>query len=201
MFNSLTGDVYEIEPIFLKRNGMRQVLGYAGDLNVAAAVGRLNDAYNGRYLGIFPYDWNTTSFHVGTGMDWPGKYRKPLSAAFPFVDLVADYMGDGVVLYWLEPNAYALVLFGKPIAGIVPNRKLLRPSNWVPSDLPFQPAYAIDLSLTCGVTLIVVGGAIIAVTIIEDATLVGLVDDIVTVPGGILLINYGTKLATFSPVP
>ena len=66
MFNSMTGDVYEIEPIFLKGNGMRQVIGYVGVLNIAAAAGRLNDAYNGRYLGIFSYDWNRTSFHVGT---------------------------------------------------------------------------------------------------------------------------------------
>ena len=105
------------------------------------------------------------------------------------------------MLYWLEPNAYALVLLGRPIAGIVPDRRLLRPRNWVPSDLAFQPAYAIDFSLVCGVTLVVAGGTIIAVTLVEDATLVGIVDDIVTVPGGVILINYGTKLAAFSPVP
>ena len=198
MFNSLTGDVYEIEPILLIASGAIQVQGYVADLSIAAQANLLL----GNHLLGGDYDWNQTPFHIGLGSDWPGKYRKtPLSLAFPFVDLVADYVGNGVIAYWIEPNALAPVLLGKPLAGLVPNKRLLRPRNWVPSSQPYQPAYAIDFGTACGTVLILAGGTIVVVTIVEDATVVGIVDDVVTVPGGILLVNYGLRLAAFSQVP
>jgi hypothetical protein len=198
MFNSVSGDVYEIEPIFLKLVGATQVQGYVADLNLAAQANLLV----GIHLLGGNYDWHRTHFNIGSGSDWPGKYRKtPLSGAFPFVDLVADFVGNGVIAYWIEPNALAPVLLGKPIAGLVPNKRLLRPRNWVPSPLPYQPAYAVDFGTACGTIMIIAGGTILVVTIVEDVTGVGFVDDIVTVPGGILLVNYGFRLATFSPLP
>jgi hypothetical protein len=45
------------------------------------------------------------------------------------------------------------------------------------------------------------GTAILVITIVEDATLVGVVDDIIIVPGGLHLVNYGLRLAAYSPVP
>ena len=158
----------------------------------------------GHHLLGGDFDWNQTTFHTGLARywDWPGKFRRsPLDWEFPFVDLVADYVGQGVVAYWIEPNALAPVLLGKPFAGWLPNKRLLRPRNWVPGAQPYQPAYAIDFGAACGTALIVAGGTIIIVTIVEDASVVGLVDDIISVPGGVILINYGLKLATFSPVP
>lgn len=198
MFNSLTGDVYEIEPIFLVTSGGIQVRGYVNDLSFAATSNLL---LGSNYFGSV-FDWNKTPFHVGLGLDWPGKYRKfPLHVAFPFVDLVADYVGNGVVAYWLEPNVFAPVLLGKTIAGIVPNKRLLRPRGWMPSPQPYQPAYALDFNTACGVVLVATGGTILVITLVEDATVVGIVDDLVTVPGGVLLINYGLRMATYSPVP
>jgi hypothetical protein len=194
MFNSLTGDVYEIEPWFKRRQGAAQVVGYVNDLHRAAQTGLLT----GKYLGITPYNWNTTPFHIGTGIDWSGKYRSVMPG-FPIVDLVADYVGQGVVLYWLEPNALAAAL---TLPLIVPNKRLVRPRNWIPDQVPaYQPAYVLSWSEACGYTLIVVGGVIIAVTIVQDiATFgVGTVDDIATVPAGLLLIDIGRQLAVLVP--
>jgi len=193
MFNSVTGDVYEIEPWFNRASGRVQVAGYVSELLTAASAGRLL----GTYFGI-PYDWNATPFHIATGVDWPGKFRAPLWPNFPAVDLVADYVGDGVVIYWIEPNA--LALFGA-LPFVVPNKRLVRPPNWVPGQYALQPAYAIAWYEACGYALIVIGGVVITVTLVEDiATLgVGTFDDAITVPAGILFINWGQRLAVFVP--
>lgn len=45
------------------------------------------------------------------------------------------------------------------------------------------------------------GGTVLLVTILDDVTGIGVVDDIITVPGGVYLVNYGLNLAVFSPVP
>jgi hypothetical protein len=96
-------------------------VGYVRDLHIAAQAGLLT----GRYLGIAPYNWNRTPFRAGSGIDWPGKYRS-IMPGFPVVDLVADYVGQGVVIYWLEPNALAAAL---TLPLIVPNERLVRPRN------------------------------------------------------------------------
>ena len=56
-------------------------------------------------------------------------------------------------------------------------------------------------SEACGYTLIVIGGVIIAVTIVQDiATFgVGTADDVVTVPAGLLFIDIGRQLAVLVP--
>lgn len=183
MFNSILGDIYEIEPWYLQSAAFPQVLGYRADLWVAARQGSLMETY----LGI-PYNWNATVFHVGTGIDWPGKYNLPMPN-FPAVNLVADYIGSGTVIYWIEPNLLAL---GGAIPFIVPNKRLVRPPNWVPGKYAPQPAYSVAVIEACGYALMMFGGAIIVVTIVEDfATLgVGVFDDAMTVSAGILLINW-----------
>jgi hypothetical protein len=192
MFNSVLGDVYEIEPWYLESAALGQINGYVTDLSAASSGGRLK--------GIYPlfgqaYDWNRTPFKVGIGLDWPGKFRFPMPN-FPMVDLVADYTGNGTVLYWLEPN---LLMGTLPL--IVPNKRLVRPRNWVPGQRAQQPAYVISLSEACGYALVMVGGTIIVVTVAEDiATLgVGTFDDAVTVPAGILFIDMGQRLGVVVP--
>ena len=73
----------------------------------------------------------------------------------------------------------------------------------MPSQSPaYQPAYTVvSYQEACGYTLIAVGGTIVLVTVVEDvATLgAGTIDDIVTVPGGLLLIDMGQRIAAFVP--
>jgi hypothetical protein len=192
MFNSMLGDIYEIEPWYLQSAALPQVTGYITDLLSAAGSGRLS----GTYFGA-SFDWNATPFHVGTGIDWPGKFRIPMPG-FPAVDIVANYIGNGTVVYWIEPNA--LAIFGA-IPFVIPNKRLVRPPNWIPGQYAPQPAYAITPSETCGYTLVAVGGIIIVVTVVEDvATLgTGVFDDVITVPAGLLYINLGQRIAVFVP--
>lgn len=192
MFNSALGDVYEIEPWFSRSIALPQVRGYVADLLTAAA----GSALTGSYFGT-PYDWNSTPFHIGTGIDWPGKLRIILPN-FPMVDLVADYVGNGTVIYWVEPNA--LSLFGA-LPFLVPNKHLVKPPNWIPSQYAPQPAYAVTLYEACGYALIAVGGTVIVVTIVEDIATagVGTFDDAITVPAGILFINFGQRIAALVP--
>jgi RHS repeat-associated protein len=191
MFDSVTGAVYEIEPCYSRSEGLGQVKDYVADLLRAKAMGALK----GRHL-LGRYDWNSTPFHVGTWVEWPGKYRMPMPH-FPGVDLVADYWRDGVVIYWLEPNA--LVQYGaQPF--VVPNKKLVKPYNWAPNLLPApQPAYAVSLQQACGYGLMALGGGIIVLTFVTDLSIIGTLDDAVTVPAGVFFISYGQRLAVQVP--
>jgi len=133
MFNSFTGDVFEIEPVGNLQEGYEQVINYADKLNYAAENNNL------------PFTWNNTFFHSGTPEGWGGEFRKsPLSWAFPFVDLVADYDSGGVVEYWIELNATAPILIEAldRKAKIVPNKRILRKRGF-----SLQPAYAMDNSV------------------------------------------------------
>jgi hypothetical protein len=194
MFNSALGDVYEVEPWYLRSHAFPQASGYVTDLLNAA----VSFSLTGDWFGV-PYDWNSTQFHVGTGVDWPGKYRGSMwMLGFPALDLVADFVGNGTVIYWIEPNA--LSLFGA-LPFLVPNKSLVRPPNWVPSQYAPVPTYAVSLYEACGYGLIAIGSTILVVTIVEDvATLgVGTFDDVVTVPSGLLFINLGQRLAVLVP--
>jgi hypothetical protein len=63
-------------------------------------------------------------------------------------------------------------------------------------------ANVISLSEACGYGLIMVGGTVIIITIAEDIGTLGLgtFDDAITVPAGILFINWGQRLAVLVPV-
>lgn len=193
MFNSLTGDIYEIEPWYLRSDALPQAMGYESDLQLASTLGALTGSYLGQH-----YNWNSTPFHVGNGEDWPGKFRFPYPN-FPAVDLVADYTGPGTIVYWIEPNVLAIE---GAIPFLVPNKRLVRPKDWIPGQRASQPVTAFSISEACGYGLITVGGTVIAVTVTEDITTLGLgtFDDVITVPAGLYFINLGQRLATYVPV-
>jgi RHS repeat-associated protein len=194
MFNSVIGDVYEIEPWFKAYEAAPQAYGYVTDLTQAT---QRENGLVGSYRGI-PYDWNLTPFHLGTGVDWPGKLRTNLPG-YQMVDLVADYTGEGTVLYWLEPKS------GIPVYAVerVPNKRLLKERNWNPgSGTPAPaPAFVRVLRISCGIALIAIGTTIIVVTIVEDVTVLGTIDDIATIPGGYFLIDLGQRMAAFVQTP
>jgi RHS repeat-associated protein len=128
MFNAHTGDVFEVEPIilaFLPGHGVHQTVRYVNSLNNAAN----NDRLRGYYLGTYYYDWNGTSFHPGTSLDWPNKLRMTLPG-FPLVDFVADYVLPGLVVYWLEPKVGVTLEEARENS---PNRQLVRNRGFQPS--------------------------------------------------------------------
>jgi hypothetical protein len=205
MFNSFGGEVYEVEPVYLAYltdHGVDQARRYVIWLNDAAQRNRL-DGYYQSALGRQYYNWNDTEFHLGPGGDWPGKLRTKLTLpGAQGLDFVADFAEDGLVVYWFELD---------PTVPVPPRyvdelpdryRRLLRERNWDPATQQVRPrARVLSWQEACGHALIFTGQAIIAVTIVEDmATLgVGTVDDIITISGGYLLINWGQRLATFVP--
>jgi RHS repeat-associated protein len=130
MFNAYTGDVYEVEPIYLAfspSHGIAQASRYVDLLNNARRNGMLYGDYFGTY-----YNWNHTYFHLGTGDDWPNKLRMSLPG-FPFVDLVADFVAPGLVVYWLEPKVGVAVERARENS---PNRQLVRERNFNPLASP-----------------------------------------------------------------
>jgi RHS repeat-associated protein len=163
MFNSVTGDVYEIEPWDKFKDGALQVTGYVQDLQRASSLKSLV----GWYAGI-QYDWNNTEFRAGMGrlwppgslVDWPGKYRRAMPGA-PVLDIVADYDSEGVVLYWLEPNVlvdYGLLPFSIPF---FVDKNLVKPHDWARGRALPQPAYVLSWQDACRVILIATGVGII----------------------------------------
>jgi len=77
----------------------------------------------------------------------------------------------------------------------------VRPKNWIPGVYNPQPVSAISLSEACGYGLIIVGSTIIVVTVAEDVATfgAGTFDDAITVPAGILFINWGQRLGVIVP--
>lgn len=188
MFNSFTGEVYEVEPWFLANSnapghGVQQAAQYVLELGFA------RDRLFGDYIDGSQYNWGNVPFHLGTGNDWPGKYRAVFPAV-PTFDIVADYVQPGVISFWLEPNAGLAI----PVPYLI--KKYVKPENWNPQRA-LQPAYAFSWQPSCGTALIVIGGAIVVFTIIEDVATfgVGTFDDAVTIPGGLLFIDIGQRLA------
>ena len=115
------------------------------------------------------------------------------------VYLVADYVSPGLVLYWLEPSEYGLIVLGlgASLPLIVPNKRLVKPEGWFPGEPAYQPVRVVDIVMFCGYALVFVGGVVIFVTIAENfATFgAGIFDDAATIPGGLLLIDIGQRLA------
>jgi RHS repeat-associated protein/uncharacterized repeat protein (TIGR01451 family) len=200
MFNSLTGDVYEIEPWYKYTEGVAQVLRYMNELNSARIPPAL--LLQGTYLGAH-YDWNNTVFHEGSRLDWPGKLRIP-DPWYPYLNIVADYQAEGVVVYWHEVNPWAVVMAAAmgTYDLFLPNKELFRPRDWVPGQYAPRPAYVISINQVCGYAVVAVGGAIIILTLAEDVLTggAGIADDAITMPTGLLLVNWGLKQAAFVPV-
>jgi hypothetical protein len=188
MFDTLTGAVFEIEPWFLAystspRHGAQQALNYVLQLNAS------RNNLRGTYYDGTPYDWRYATFRLGMKKDWPGKYRTVMPG-FPSWYLVADYVMPGVISYWLEPNGLI------PVPVFVPNKKLVKSENWKPQRA-LQPVYVLSFQEACGLAMVVVGGTILVVTIVEDVATLGLgtFDDVVTIPAGLLFINFGQRIA------
>jgi RHS repeat-associated protein len=195
MFDSETGDVYEIKAWFEQAQGVVQVKMYVAELLAAATRGELAGEKLGR-----AYNWNSTPFHPGTRINWGAEFRIRMPG-FPAADLVADCVGEGVVVYWLEPNSLSLLA---KVPFLVPNKRLVKPPNWVPGLRPArQPGYTMSVQQACGYGLIGLGVGVIAVTIVEDFLTLGggSFDDALTVPAGIYFIDYGQRLAVFVPAP
>lgn len=110
MFNSVTGEVWEIEPIYNFKEAEEQLARYIVVLRDQAKGGDLTSEIKSRqFRGNFDqeYNWNTADFKRGryNGQDWPGRYRQPHKHLYGY-DLVADKVdgADGVIVYWLERN-------------------------------------------------------------------------------------------------
>jgi RHS repeat-associated protein len=159
MFNSLTGDTWEIEPVNLANtpgHGVDQTIQYRDELNIAAKH-RLLDGY---FAGVFHYDWNNVKFRLGKRADWPGRLIQPLQG-FPMAEFVADYQQPGLIVFWIRPSAIgaALVLAGAKLVYDRQWQSLLRPRDWrprrapafdspIPDPIPFPNPILIPVSLS-----------------------------------------------------
>jgi RHS repeat-associated protein len=179
------GAVLELEPIYNQAAGRREVI------DKLRALRRARGQYP---VGIT--DWNRLRWHLGAQPEFGTIVRVKIN---PYYDLVADWIEDGLVVYWAEQRP-------RPVYVTIPehhevNARLRRPRGWHPLNpqpVP-QPAYVLSWQEACGGALIAIGTTIVVVTIVEDVTLVGAIDDIITVPGGLLLINWGQRVAAFAP--
>jgi RHS repeat-associated protein len=121
ILNSLTGDVYEIEPWVPKGpaavvEGIAQAQGYEFLLEFFGGGGtfgpiRITGAF--RLPAADPNDWNLVSRHLGAASRFPPiihrgpmpvirhPQRQPIPAGF---DFIAVSPVDGVVVWWLQPN-------------------------------------------------------------------------------------------------
>ncbi len=102
MFNSETGDVWEIESISEVTDvgaGASQAQSYIAALDLAAGKGLLH----GRWGTTFEYDWNGLAgqFHLGLQSDW-GERKRWEDNPFPGYDMVADFYEPGAIAYWFE---------------------------------------------------------------------------------------------------
>jgi len=196
MFNSLTGDVYEVEPVYNTRPPHGQV-------QAQAYVDWLNDAAGIRALEVIPIwggqvnNWNLTLYDLGRPQDWPGRLRVTMApVGYYFWYLIADYYEPGVVIYWFEPWSTIPYPLPFPYPYREPNRRAIRRPGWSPVPV-LEPSYVL-VETGCEL-LIVVGGAVIAVTLVTDVTGIGLIDDIITVPVGLYLIDLGNRTALLIP--
>jgi RHS repeat-associated protein len=176
------GAVFELEPIYNKAAGRREIIDKLHALRRA----------RGQYPeGIT--DWNRMQWHLGAQPEFGTKVRVKIN---PYYDLVADWIEAGLVVYWAEPRP-------RPVYVAVPerdevNKRILRPRDWHPlSPQPAgQPAYVV--AETCGKIVVYTGYVIIALTLVEDITAVGIADDAITVPAGVLLIKWGERIAAWA---
>jgi RHS repeat-associated protein len=208
MFNSLTGDVFEIEPISHILEGQKQLLNYVVLLQLNKS------SLHGSYLGQIPYDWTDTNFHLGFQSEWGEKFRKhPLNLIqYPYLDLVADFNSQGVIAYWLEFNDLLPVLL--PWLAVnkakTPNDNLIMPQNFYP-----QPGLAyfgpgdfseiLNLQPSDCMKLLVVSIAyqgLKVYQVVNDPIRIGIPDSIIRSPDnqGVYFISIELSLAFFLPL-
>jgi RHS repeat-associated protein len=206
MFNSLTGDVYEVEPVYLMDNpnhGQAQAVQYVDWLLEAAS-----DRWRALPTDPIPggqgravIDWNEAPYHLGTVIDWPGKMRRNMgSIGYARWDIVADYYKPGVVVYWFEPSSRIPVPVPTPYPQRDPNRRAIRPPGWSP--VPVRQTAYIVAKMGCYV-LIGVGGALLLVGLIDNISGLGTIDDVITTPSALYLIDLGKQLmgSVSNPAP
>lgn len=208
MFNSLTGDVFEIEPISNIPAGQIQLLDYVALLQLNRG------SLHGTYLGQIPYDWTSTNFHIGLQSEWGEKYRKhPLNLIlYPYLDLVADYNSQGVIAYWLEFNDFLPILLPQLAAkkAKTPNDKLIMPRKFYPQPglAYYGPGeYSEILNLgpsDCMKTLFVSVAyqGLKVYQVINDPIRIGIPDGIIRSPDnrGVYFISIELSLAYFLPL-
>jgi RHS repeat-associated protein len=111
MFNSLTGAVFEVEPIYLMNSpshGQNQAQQYVTLLKNAAN----SNSLSGYFTRLGPpefFNWGSASYRLGVGLDWGQQLRISPYPLLPAFDFVADYAKSGLVVFWLEPNAISIV--------------------------------------------------------------------------------------------
>jgi RHS repeat-associated protein len=176
------GAVFELEPIYKQAAGRREIKDKLRALRLA----------RGQYPpGII--DWNRMRWHLGAQLEFGTIIRVQHNL---FYDLIADWIEDGLVVYWAEERP-------RPVYVPIPehakvNKRLLKPRDWHPlNPQPAgQPAYVV--AETCGKIVVYTGYVIIALTLVEDITAVGIADDAITVPAGVLLIKWGERIAAWA---
>ena len=149
------GAVFELEPHYNSAAGLREVRDKLRALRLA----------RGQYItGIV--DWNTLQWHFGTKPEFGSIVRVKLN---PYYDLVADWIADGLVVYWAEPRRRLPVYVPIPERDQV-GKRLRKQRGWHPLNpqLAPQPAYTIQAVETCGKIIVYVGGAVIVLTLVED---------------------------------
>jgi hypothetical protein len=189
MFNSLTGDVYEVEPTYLINNpkhGVPQATGYVQLLHQARSMGLLP-------TNLFPNDWNIVNYHLGNGGDWPGKLRTPYPG-FPGINIVADYVSPGLVVYWYEINAFGyLLLSTMPWYLRIPNIQNLKKPNYRPTRAN-QPAFSFVMNLDCSKVLLWVGYGLVIFSVVTSLIPgINLADAFVFAPAGLMLVYLSSR--------
>jgi hypothetical protein len=184
------GAIFELEPIFSAAAGRLEINNKLLAIQQTSAASRYP-------TGII--DWNNLPWHLGTQLEFGSRVRVKVN---PYYELVADWIENGLVVYWAELSKNPPTI---PVpARYEVNERLHRPRYWNPplnlQPVP-QPAYTLSWQEACGYTLIAIGTAILVVTVAEDIATAGIgtIDDIITVPGGYLLINLGQRMAAFVP--
>jgi RHS repeat-associated protein len=176
------GALFELEPIYNVADGQREVVAKLRALRLA----------RGQYPpGII--DWNRMRWHLGAQPEFGTTIGVQYNL---FYDLIADWVEDGLVVYWAEERR-------RPVYVPIPehakvHKRLLRPRDWhLLNPQPIgQPAYVV--AETCGEILVYTGYAIVALTLVEDISAVGIADDAITVPAGVLLVKWGERIAAWA---
>jgi RHS repeat-associated protein len=163
--------LYEIKPIAAKEVGVVTAAWYLINYNYYDA-NRFGVALN---LGVnYP---GPPGIIIGTDPDDPNKW------------ILTQLEYPGVVVYYdrhkrPDDRVPVFVFEWNPASQKVEKRRSARVLSW---------------GEACQGAVVAVGGSIIIVLILDDATLIGIPDDVLILPIGKLLVNMGQKTAAFVP--